>query len=73
MKIHELIHNDLELRVKKPNPEGSFLRSVVLPKPVVFELDNLSAEDANRYLAQRKLFDKALRQSQLDLQKLAST
>lgn len=72
MKTYELNPKELELRVHQKPAEKSFLLSVSLPKPVVCEIDNLSAQDAHKYLEQRKLFDKTLKRSQVDLQKLAS-
>ncbi len=69
----EFNHRDLELYVKERAPQRSFLSRVVVSAPVIFELDNLSAQEAGRYLEQRKLLDRALRHSQLDLQKLAGS
>jgi hypothetical protein len=67
-----LDHMDLEAKAKARAPERSFLFRVSVATPVVNELDNLSPQEALRYLEQRKLLDDALRHARPSLQKLAT-
>lgn len=50
----------------------SFMSRASLPATLRPELDNLSAQEARNYLAQRKVFDRELLQPTNEIRKLAA-
>lgn len=69
MEDRSFSHRHLQLLAQR---KGSYISNVTLPDRLGEGVDNLSTQEARSYLAQRKEFDRVLRQPSNEIRKLAS-
>lgn len=69
--MRDRLFNQIQLQ-KVAQRGSSFISQASLPVTPRPELDNLSAQEARNYLAQRKVFDRVLLQPTNEIRKLAA-